>query len=162
VRLGLIGASAVISYNVMPLPPEYRVHFPGLTDDNHDKSSEIDPNYNCIGHAAGSILWWEPVRALGGNIYWPHTAPLQNTIAAYQKAYQFIGYVDCADGSVEAGYEKIALYIKDGTLKHAARQLADGKWTSKLGRDLDIWHSDPGVLEGQKYGHVQIYMKRKI
>jgi hypothetical protein len=56
---------------------------------------------------------------------------------------------------------RIVLYIKDGKPTHAARQLPTGKWTSKLGSDIDIEHDYPEVLNGQDYGIASIFMKRK-
>ncbi|MCH7504396.1 hypothetical protein IID04_02010 [PVC group bacterium] len=39
------------------------------------------------------------------------------------------------------GFEKIIIYVsKDGITQHAARQMSDGKWTSKLGRSFDVKH----------------------
>ena len=43
---------------------------------------------------------------------------------------------------------------------HAARQLPDGWWTSKLGPDEDILHRTPQGLAGDLYGHVRMVMKR--
>jgi hypothetical protein len=43
--------------------------------------------------------------------------------------------------------------------RHAARQLTDGTWTSKLGREIDITHTLPG-LEGGEYGRIAMYMRR--
>jgi len=45
---------------------------------------------------------------------------------------------------------------------HAARQLPDGKWTSKLGQLEDITHGTTDVIEGGDYGEVVQFMKRPI
>ena len=63
---------------------------------------------------------------------------------------------------MEKGFQKIALYVKDGIPTHAARQLPTGKWTSKLGRDIDIEHDFPEVLNGADYGVASIFMKKEI
>jgi hypothetical protein len=66
------------------------------------------------------------------------------------------------DGSLEAGFEKVALFADaQQTPKHAARQLQSGSWTSKLGPEEDISHSIYG-LEGSKYGDAVVYMKRPL
>lgn len=44
---------------------------------------------------------------------------------------------------------------------HVARQLDDGKWTSKLGSNEDIIHHTLDGLEGEKYGQVTTIMTRK-
>jgi hypothetical protein len=41
---------------------------------------------------------------------------------------------------VRVGWQTIALYSADGELTHAARRLDNGRWTSKLGPDIDIEH----------------------
>jgi hypothetical protein len=58
--------------------------------------------------------------------------------------------------------EKVALYGSTFLYTHAARQLLNGKWTSKLGRSVDIEHDTPDDLAGGVYGEVQQYMRRAI
>jgi hypothetical protein len=70
------------------------------------------------------------------------------------------GYSVCADGELEEGYEKIALYSVGGAPKHAARQLGSGIWTSKLGEFIDITHASPSSVEDSEYGKVVLFMKR--
>jgi hypothetical protein len=60
---------------------------------------------------------------------------------------------------MEIGIEKIALYLKNGAPSHAARQLPDGKWSSKLGEADDITHTLDG-LNGDRYGAHSKYMQR--
>lgn len=65
------------------------------------------------------------------------------------------------DRSVQPDLKKIALYasVVDGQPTHAARQLATGAWTSKLGEELDLTH-ELHELEGPAYGTVvAIYAK---
>jgi hypothetical protein len=75
--------------------------------------------------------------------------------------FSSIDYSCCEDASYEKGFQKIALYIKDGVPTHAARQLPTGKWTSKLGPDIDIEHDCPEVLNESVYGVASIFMKRE-
>jgi hypothetical protein len=66
-----------------------------------------------------------------------------------------MGYLPCATTELEPDYRKIGLYADAaGKPTHAARQLASGEWTSKIGRDEDIVHESLGQLEGAAYGHV--------
>jgi hypothetical protein len=80
-------------------------------------------------------------------------------------------YEQCDDGTPECGYEKIAIYVRSGEVKHVARQLPDGRWTSKLGPGYLIEHSAVedlehlvpeitanGLVEVQE--KVEAYMKR--
>lgn len=98
--------------------------------------------------------------------YWPPEAPSELTISAFEKAFQSVGYASCKDGKPEEGFEKIALYAKktpSGPIPtHAARQLAGGKWTSKMGPLQDIEHHKPGHVTGPVYGAVVGYMKRRL
>ncbi len=48
-----------------------------------------------------------------------------------------------------------------GTPQHFARQLPNGKWTSKLGDLNDIEHDDLKCLICTEYGTPQIVFKRK-
>ena len=81
---------------------------------------------------------------------------------AFVAAFRTLGYEPCESADVEEGFEKIAIYTwAAGTPKHAARQLPDGLWTSKLGPHRDIKHELSG-LEGRNYGMVKKIMKRKI
>lgn len=142
-----------------PQLPDYRPTFPGLTNDNHKKTSEYDPRYNCIGFAAGTKMWWQPLPLLGGKRYWPPGVPQEETIDAYVKAFEFKGYTICEDGSYEKDFEKVAIFAKNGVPKHAARQLNAKYWTSKLGKHVDIEH-ELNSIEGTQYGQVVRYLKR--
>ena len=53
----------------------------------------------------------------------------------------------------EDGFVRLAIFAIGSTVKHAARQLRNGKWTSKLGQDVDIAH-ELRELEGPQYGSV--------
>lgn len=66
----------------------------------------------------------------------------------------------CAGEELETGFEKVALFADaDGFATHAARQLNNGRWTSKLGELEDIEHALRD-LEGVEYGTVVLVMKR--
>ena len=45
---------------------------------------------------------------------------------------------------------------------HVARQLTNGKWTSKLGRCEDIEHDTPDDVADGVYGEVMQFMQRPI
>lgn len=93
--------------------------------------------------------------------YWPDDAPRLETIGAFVQAFSTKGYVPCDDGNLEQGFEKIALYTLNGTPTHAARQLPDGNWTSKLGESHDISHTID-ALNGPVYGSVAMYLMRPV
>lgn len=88
------------------------------------------------------------------------------TVEAYIAAFATINYVPCADGSLEEGWEKVALYAlpnpADGPKPtHAARQTVSGNWMSKLGPDQDIIHLKVEDLYGPLYGTVVAYLRRQ-
>ncbi len=77
-------------------------------------------------------------------------------------AFGALGYEPCADGLLEDGFEKVAIYQSPSGVQHMARQLQTGWWTSKLGQLEDIEHETPAELEGDIYGVVVQYMRRAI
>jgi hypothetical protein len=77
-------------------------------------------------------------------------------------AFTSLGYTVCEGEEPESGYEKIALFADgDGRPTHAARQLPNGRWSSKLGKAEDIEHGLRD-LEGTLYGEVVFLMKRPL
>jgi hypothetical protein len=134
--------------------------FPDLRRTGYQITSPPDSVYNCIAHAAGiTNAWWWPDP--GGFEYWPAGVPRERTLAAFLQAFATLGYSPCPDSSVEPGWEKVALYATDEGPSHAARQLANGRWTSKLGPDDDIEHVLEG-LQGPAYGAVVQYLRRPV
>ena len=130
--------------------------FPRLTPGNYRVTSPPSSNYNCIAWAAGDTgRWWEP------GVYWPaNTPPADYSTGALTLALQALGYESCADGRVDTGFDKVALYGDGVFYTHAARQLPDGKWTSKLGGGEDIQHDAPENVAGGVYGEVVQFMRR--
>jgi hypothetical protein len=88
-------------------------------------------------------------------------------LQVYLEAYRTIGYETCDSQCFEPGFEKIAIYVNDnGKPTHAARQLPNGQWTSKIGMWEDVEHefSESLAMEirGQiiDYGTIAQLMKR--
>jgi hypothetical protein len=104
--------------------------FPRLTQARYRSTSPSDLRYNCVAWAAeDSQHWWQP------GFYWPVPASRDDVgIDALEKAFQSLGYESCLDESLEPGFEKIALYGFGFFYTHAARQLANGRWTSNAAR----------------------------
>ena len=133
--------------------------FPNLNSENCRVTSPATDRYNCISWAAGcNTKWWCP------HYHWPPGVPREVTLSVLSGMFETLGYEKCENGSLESGYEKVALFAssvddKDSP-KHAARQLSNGWWTSKLGGDVDIEHRDPKDLNGPDYGIVVCFMRR--
>ncbi len=85
---------------------------------------------------------------------------METNLAAFVAAFSTLGYEPCADGALEDGFEKVAIYESPQGVEHASRQLRTGRWTSKLGNREDIEHESPTELEGDLYGEVKQYMRR--
>ena len=132
--------------------------FPGLQSTGYDITSPATKEYNCIAWSAGdSETWWWPNK----DCFWPSKVPTEENIAEFIKVYEALGYSICDSDSYEEGVEKIAIYVdSEGIPTHAARQLSNGRWASKLGKSEDIEHNTLEGLEGQQYGKVAVTMKR--
>lgn len=133
--------------------------FPGLRAGRYQKTSLATPAYNCIAWAAGEDkrYWWPRSRPFA---YWPYGVDESETLPAFQAAFATLRYEVCADDRLEPGFEKIAIYAdSNGAVKHAARQLGNGAWTSKLGPDIDISH-DLTAVSGSLYGSPKLIMRR--
>ena len=140
------------------LPPGHREPFPRLTDDNHRVTSPETDEYNCAAWAVGDDQrWWWPSQPY----HWPGER-LNNTLEAFEEGLGLIGWEVCESAEVEVEYEKLAIYADaDGLPRHVARQLADGRWTSKLGAWEDIEHEALEDLDSPDYGTAQMFMKKR-
>src|SRR5262245_33296141 len=130
--------------------------FPRLTRENHRQTSPESKKYNCIAWSAEDIEhWWQPGK------YWPIEAQSDDfSIGVLAQLFKTLGYIDCAmDFSLEPGFQKVALFGDSVYYTHAARQLSDGRWTSKLGKAEDIEHDSPQDVGGGVYGELFQVMK---
>jgi len=128
--------------------------FPNLTKDDYQITSPESPEYNCIAWAAGDTeVWWWPDSQY--QYYWPPEVPRTESLESFIEAYNALGYVPCDNEKYEEGFEKVAIFVgQDGRPTHAARQLNNGRWTSKLGQIEDIEHITLDGLVGSRYGSV--------
>lgn len=133
--------------------------FPRLTAENCRPTSPYDEGYNCIAWAAGDTeYWWWPDAM--GQAYWPPDVPRAETIEAFVQAFGLQGYTQLSDDAVEPQKQKVAIYTDpSGKPTHAARQLPDGWWASKLGQQIDIEH-ELAALDGPAYGTVAVILAR--
>jgi len=84
--------------------------------------------------------------------FWPPGVTRALTITAFAEAFAWLGYTPCEGEGPQTGFEKVALYATaDNRPTHMARQLPDGRWTSKLGEQVDIEH-ELHALAGDLYG----------
>ena len=134
--------------------------FPGLAAGGFSVTSAATPRYNCIAWAAEKTdkNWWPNPDG-----FWPPGIPYEQSLGAFEAAFRTLGYQRCEDDSLQHNLGKIAIYISIlGLPTHAARQLPNGRWTSKLGPNVDIEHANPAALRGQDYGSPALIMARQI
>lgn len=135
--------------------------FHGLSESAFQVTSPATRDYNCIAWAANDTSrWWWPDPD-NDAVYWPPGVAMEETVDAFVAAFATTGYVACSNEDVEPGFEKVALFAKGGLPKHAARQLPNGRWTSKLGPREDIEH-DLHAVSGGLYGAVVLFLKRPL
>ncbi len=141
-------------------------YFSGLQPGSYDIIGGDNPGYNCFAHAAGKADIWLGPRKPHPFVKtsWPLDLPLTDTVDVIIQLFAKEGYTPCQDGSLEVGFEKIAIYAKSGRATHAAKQVANDRWSSKLGREETIVHVLT-ALEGMgqhEYGNVTQFLKRPI
>ena len=149
------------------MPP----HFEHLAASNFDVirdcTSDSTVNYNCIAWAVGKTdkPWW-PVDVIKG-YHWPLGLPVepigQETIENFVKAFETEKYEICTSSEIEVGFEKVVIYADANMCPlHAARSLAKGVWTSKIGDEEDIEHATVEAISGNIYGSPVVFLKRPI
>jgi len=137
-----------------------RERFPNLSDKAKITSPETS-KYNCIAYAAGDLerWWWPDTLHMD---YWPAGCPRTEAIAAFQVAFETLGYQPCANADFDLSVEKIAIFHKNNVPTHAAKQIANRVWSSKLGQSFDISH-EINCLSGadeHTYGEIALFMCR--
>jgi hypothetical protein len=151
--------------------------FPNLAAAGYELTSPCANPPTCIGYALGDFDYiWDANGAVikEPGYKWLPDGPFDFQIDTVAKIFELHGYTRCRlDDSLEEGYEKIAIYEdkrenREEPFSHVARQLPNGKWTSKLGPDEDIEHDTLAALEGntwvhqKSYGRVVRIMKRRV
>ena len=135
-----------------------RYHFPNLRSGHYTVTSQDTNDYNCLAWAMDETdRKWDPNDP---DHYWPDGVAREQTIPAFIPAFATKGYSRCDNGESEIGYEKIAIYGVGQLPKHAAKQLVNGAWTSKLGDGWDIEHPTLNGVDSPDYGSAMVFMKR--
>ena len=145
-------------------------NFPKLLEDSaFDITSKYNSNYNCISWALMYNDRWSQPPYLGKPnldcvVWWPPDVLEGIDPDCLKKLFEYHGYIECNSGEHEDGYRKVALYFNEQTNEwtHAARELSNGCWTSKLGQIEDIQHGIPEAIENDGYGKIYCFMKKKL
>ncbi len=136
--------------------------FPYLNSAHYSINSPPTRVYNCVAWAAGfDDCWLWPT-----SFFWPLKTHKDESVESLLGFFESLDFQECDDCDLEENYEKIALYAQlsdDGRLipTHAARQLENGHWTSKMGANADIVHREVNDVSGPAYGTPIRFMKRK-
>ena len=148
------------SRGLSPLNPELLSYHENLTSGNHRVTSPDSDEYNCIAWAAEDTSnWWWPSQN-PEDAFWPEGIDRMATLDAFQAAFMLRGFEPCLEDAFEPGYEKIAVYVLNDVPTHAARQLPNGRWTSKLGDQQDIEHDSVDAVSDRTYGRVELILRR--
>lgn len=132
---------------------------PRLSPENHQITSPQTPLYNCLAWAANADIWfiWPDQEE---TCAWPDCLPRCETVECIEAFFGLLGFAKCDSPDLAPNLEKIAIYAKDGSPEHVARQLDNGHWTSKLGDLVDIEHVSFLDVSDGDYGAVVSLMAR--
>src|SRR5262249_40151901 len=127
---------------------EHRAGFPRLREE-FEVLAAASPSYNCIGWSLGFNNSW----------VWPVEAGQTVSLYHFDALYRYYGFtrVNKLAYRRQPDHDKVVLYAArraNGhiTPTHAARQMPDGSWTSKLGSLPLIRHLHPHDVAGPSYG----------
>ncbi|MFY9951433.1 MAG: hypothetical protein WAK27_22220 [Candidatus Sulfotelmatobacter sp.] len=126
-------------------------------------TSDETAAYNCLAWALG-INWtrYDPEPKCAG-YYWFPGLPRKWDEVTLRLLFEKHNYSVSDNSEVEPGYEKVVFYSDDeGVPQHFARQLPNGKWTSKVGDLNDIEHDSLDCLISPIYGAPGLVLKRKL
>jgi hypothetical protein len=140
-----------------PIEDWIRALFPNLPAAEYRETSEQSCLYNCIAWAAEDVdNWWWPSE----DSFWPVDI-VDDAVGSFEDAFRAShNYEPCDNGQLEVGFQKVAVYAVRDRVKHMARQLDSGLWTSKLGIGWDISHHTTENLVSRQYGDSISYLRR--
>jgi len=121
----------------------------------------IKPNddvYNCVAWAVEKTDDWCWPRP---RHYWPEDLTRTETLTSFREMFNSLGFEECDNEYHESGIQKVAIFAIQGKPTHAARQMKDGSWTSKIGGGPLIEHL-LREIEGDAYGQIVMILKRAI
>jgi hypothetical protein len=131
---------------------------------HYERKSDPTTDYNCLAWAVeNNQKWFNPERFCAG-YYWPKGVERHwsmKTVIHVLSEYGFDEEVELA--TFEDGIVKVAIYADvDEYPTHFARQLANGKWTSKAGELIDFEHDSLECLHCDDYGKVTKIVQKKV
>src|SRR5262249_29630787 len=109
-------------------PPD--ADFPALAARRYRKTSEPDAAYNCVAFALGRTDLWLGPEPYG--YQWPLPS-IETSVENFVRLFEHYGFAQCSSGDFEKGKDKLAIFGSQFGFTHVARQLENGRWSSKLG-----------------------------
>lgn len=135
--------------------------FPKLHGTPWEIKSRKTRRYNCLAWAAREKhRRWDFTKGA----HWPPGVKRASGIAYLVGAFQAEGFSVCNESDCrkyDSTADSIVVYEMNRIGMHAARLLANGMWSSKLGDVEDVQHKTPEDISGTTYGNPIVYMKRK-
>lgn len=147
------------------MPSEREDNFPRLNKDLYEVTGDETNDYNCIALAGDDkTRRWEPDPT---QVYFWPIPKREYTVECFIEAFESLKYQRCKCSLKKRQFEKIAIYhdpigcreaidnfgwwhpeIPPNFPTHAAKQLANGWWNSKLGDWEEIIHRNLRCLNG--------------
>lgn len=136
--------------------------FPNSYNEPFLITSQQTWSYNCIAWAFGDDKkWYWPTEH--PSHYWPPNIRRELDLQSFIELYELVSYKICDSPDLEDSLEKIAIFaFPNGDPSHAAKQLPNGKWTSKMGPWHDVEHTFNSINNSPGYGNATIFMSRPI
>lgn len=137
-----------------------RNHWPRLVNGhNYRTTSPVDGLYNCIAWSIGvqnRYIWPDDDEQYG----WPEGIQRVPELEAFKSFFAMMEFEPCNSCCIETGFWKVAIYANGEEVTHAARQLPNGHWASKLGDLVDIEHLNVSDVGGGIYGEHAFTLRR--
>lgn len=150
------------SYKYGMTPEEIRQWWANLKPTDFHFTSRKKKTYNCLRWAMGKKDIWVDMDMIQ-QMHNLDPATLDHSANGYAECLnKYYGYEICENGDSEEGFEKVALYEKNGDWTHIARLLPNGHWTSKMGKLEDIEHYTLESLSGRLYGKFALFMRKPV
>jgi hypothetical protein len=143
------------------------LRFRSLQKNYYSKTSERASKYNCVSYVANDYTrpWWPVPYPNEPGYYWPiENSDGDESLNEFVEGFESLGYKICENGELEENYTKIVIYIDENDMpSHMAKQLENGKWSSKCGTLEDIEHDLDALCgsHGDGYGRVASFMKKR-
>jgi hypothetical protein len=135
---------------------------PRLPASDHRITSQPSDDYNCVGWVRR-----EYDAYIAPGLFWPSDVVREPRLGepdldAFVRLFEAWGWERCDGPELEDGFLKIAIYSREGSFQHVAKQLPSGAWSSKMGEAHDLRHAELDSLNDSlflEYATANVFMK---